>query len=187
MGHVGNDGRPFTAAEQERFEWALLLAYERSVQQPPPLTLPTLLDWHAALSAHHPRMHPGAFREGEITFGSFLGTPAPDVPLEIGAALNVHQEGVMLWTACLEVGMPPDADDVLTHATGLHAELLRIHPMHDGNGRLARLVQYWLMHAYGLRAPDYSRDRAAYYQALAAYFLHRDLHPLLTLSRTHLI
>ena len=113
-------------------------------------------------------MHPGAFREGEITFGSFLGTPAPDVPLEIGAALNVHQEAVMLWTACLEVGMPPDADDVLTHATWLHAALLRLHPMYYGNRRRARLVQYWLLHAYGWRAPDYSRDRAGAQQALAA-------------------
>lgn len=46
--------------------------------------------------------------------------------------------------------MHPHADEMLTQATYLEAEIARIHPIYDGNDHL---MHAWMTHTYGVVAP----------------------------------
>ncbi len=63
-------------------------------------------------------------------------------------------------------------------AAWTHAELVRIHPFVDGNGRTARmLMNYQLMLAGFLPVPVAKEQRIEYYDALEAHAVHGELGP----------
>lgn len=164
MGHTGTDGKPFSPDEIERLQRALV-ALEVSCLgvAPDRLSAALLLSWHSALSAGIPRMQPGQWRGVEITFGSNFGARPERITMDLGRVLDVHHQTLAAWDEDA-----PTELSVLEHATQLHAELIRIHPFWDGNGRLARLVQAWLCWSYGLPAPRYA-DRPRYLAGLNRY------------------
>ncbi len=173
MGNLRAGGRPFSPQEQQQLELALILLLEQ-VQSAAPLSLSVTLlqDWHAILSAGIGRMQPGLLRQTDITFGSYFGTAPARIATELDELVAWHLQH---WP---ELVTP---QEVVGHATGLHAELLRIHPFWDGNGRLARAVQAWLCWQGGLDAPQYE-DRPAYIAALNRYHHTRDLSLLLDVT-----
>ena len=121
-------------------------------------------------------MQPGRYRTQPITFGSLAGLDPARIAPAVGQMLSRHHQLVRRWDS-------PDQGEVLRHATYLHAELIRIHPFWDGNGRLARLVQAWLCWRYDFHAPQYlAEQRLAYYGALSRYCLYLDLEPLMALT-----
>ncbi|MBB6015648.1 Fic family protein [Deinococcus radiopugnans] len=165
MGNLGSDGKPFSAADMERLEWALLLLHRPMLSTAPEALDSALLkSWHIQLSAGIERMRPGLLRDANITFGSFLGTAPAQLQAELSALRSVHLDKLPSLTS----------DQIVEHATRVHAELIRIHPFWDGNGRLARAVQTWLCWSFGQRAPQYT-DRAAYLGGLNRYHHTRDL------------
>lgn len=165
MGNLGSDGKPFSPVETERLKWALLSLHRQMLDTAPEaLDTALLKSWHVQLSAGIDRMRPGLLRDADITFGSYLGTSPAEIGAELSALIAVHLEG-----------LPPlTADRTVEHATRVHAELIRIHPFWDGNGRLARAVQTWLCWSFGQRAPQYT-DRTAYLGGLNRYHHTRDL------------
>lgn len=73
----------------------------------------------------------------------------------------------------------------LLHATGIFFETLLIHPLPDGNGRLARLLfQASLHRTLGLKAPVFplgpacAANRPALMSAYFAWYFDRDAQPL---------
>jgi len=134
-----------------------------------------LLAWHAALSAGLERMQPGQYREAEITYGFETGTAPALIAAAVEDVIVRHHHVLAEWQEL------PSASEVLFHATWIHAELIRIHPFWDGNGRLARLVQAWLCWSYGLLAPVYT-NRTAYLGGLNRYHSTRDLSLLMTVT-----
>lgn len=72
----------------------------------------------------------------------------------------------------------PAACNPLERAAWTHAELVRIHPFVDGNGRTARmLMNYELMLAGFLPVSVAKENRLAYYDALEAYGAQGELGP----------
>lgn len=177
MGHLSSDGRPFTPAELSALERAAVHLSLASLPVPPlALDVPLLQRWHVLLSAGLPQLRPGQLRHTDITFGSFFGTAPTLIPTHLQTLIQVHQ---VQWT---DLTLGGTDDEVLEHATWVHAELLRIHPFWDGNGRLARHLQQWLCWQGGLPAPHY-QHRPSYLAGLNRYHHTRDLTLLMDVTR----
>lgn len=175
MSHLGSDGKPFNANENRRLERALVSLTDRLLDaQPEGLEVAAVRGWHRLLSADLPRMFPGEFRTSDITFGSFLETSPDRVEGEMRAMIHRHRDFL--------TQTPTSPESHLLHATWLHAELIRIHPFWDGNGRLARALQTWLCWTFKLSTPNY-RDRPAYLAGLNRYYHTRDLSLLMDVTR----
>lgn len=72
--------------------------------------------------------------------------------------------------------------DEIEKAAWLHADLVRIHPFQDGNGRTARLVMNYHLMANGYPPTSIKlKNRERYFAALEEYSLHRELKPFKTL------
>ena len=181
MGVLGSDGRPYSPEDQKRLYRALFLLEQRClVVSIAALDIPLLQEWHTQLSAGLSRMQPGQLRRSEITFGSQFGTAPERIVGELEALIARHHQVLAHWT-----DTSPDEDTVLYHATWLHAELLRIHPFWDGNGRLSRLIQSWLCWKHDQTAPNYA-DRPAYIGGLNRYHHTRNLSLLMEVTRQSL-
>lgn len=83
-----------------------------------------------------------------------------------------------------------NTDLLSAHAFGIavHAELVRIHPFTDGNGRVTRLLAD-LVYAAAQPGPhefeyDWNVDKCAYIQCLRSYDLNRDPAPLAELVQS---
>lgn len=177
MGLTDRNGRPFSPTDQERLSRALLsLTREVAAAPPEELSGALLQAWHRRLSADLDVMEPGRYRVSDITFGSFFGARAADIQGEMARWLSGSQATLSDLTAAWATGglTEPGAQGVLRHATWMHAELLRLHPFADGNGRLARLVQAWVCFRFGLHPPVY-QNRARYLAGLNRYHHTRDL------------
>lgn len=68
--------------------------------------------------------------------------------------------------------------DVITLAVWTHAELVRIHPFEDGNGRTARLVATITLVLHGLRPVPVEAVKQEYTEALNVYYTRHDIEPL---------
>lgn len=160
------------------------LAVEHAVTSPLPMCNRLLRDCHRVLmaGARGKDKHPGEFRGIQVQIGGRAGDfgsarfvpPPPGEELEasLGAferALNGQGWGggtALSWL--IETAM-------------LHYQFEAIHPFHDGNGRLGRLLVHvlpikrgWLKYPI-LNISEYlAADRAAYYDALRAVSTHDD-------------
>jgi fido (protein-threonine AMPylation protein) len=66
-------------------------------------------------------------------------------------------------------------------AVWAHAQVIRVHPFEDGNGRTSRLVMNILLTRLGLRAVAVEVCKQEYYACLNKYFDSDDLQPLIDL------
>lgn len=132
----------------------------------------------------------------EVSIGTAPGVPSADVPaalagLEAGLnAVVAHLDGV------IPVGAQPtsvtDLYAILEAAAIAHGEWVRIHPLANGNGRIARLWVNWVAVRYGL--PFFlalkPRPTDLVYAAAAAASMRRDHRPmvvaLLSLLNQHI-
>jgi len=182
VGRIGSDGKAYTPAEQERLTRALFSLSEAVYRFPPArLDQPLLQDWQARLSDHHPRMQPGQLRDTDITFGSYYGTAPRDIPAQLSALITE----VNTRLDRLEELLPeqnPEREDVVRLAVFLHAELVRIHPFWDGNGRLARLAHLWIHALFLLPVPIWPDVHRDYFDALGRHLRHQDDRLLVTLT-----
>jgi Fic family protein len=66
-------------------------------------------------------------------------------------------------------------------ATVIHAEIIRVHPFEDGNGRTSRLCASHLLVALGLHPVPVEAVKQEYTGALNHYFVSKDSGPLVDL------
>lgn len=113
--------------------------------------------WEVAPHPHaSPREHPGSFREHDIQ--PFPGGMTPPTWPLVGPAVDSWIERVNH----LRRGL-----DLPEQIAGLHAELERVHPFLDGNGRTGRLAVNLVLVRLGYPpAVIYKRQRTAYLEAL---------------------
>jgi hypothetical protein len=106
-----------------------------------PLDVPDLLAAAEALGAD-PRLRSTAVRTTAFASGQELEFAGADrIPARLARLLR-------------RLNQPLATDAPLLHAVGIYFEALLIHPLPDGNGRLARLLfQVALRQTLGLRAP----------------------------------
>jgi fido (protein-threonine AMPylation protein) len=90
----------------------------------------------------------------EVAIGTALGTPSANVPF----ALSRFEAGLQAVVARMDGVIAVDAKPtsvadlyaVLEVTAIAHGEWVRIHPMANGNGRVARLWVNWVAVRYGL-------------------------------------
>jgi Fic family protein len=69
----------------------------------------------------------------------------------------------------------------LAVAVVAHADVVRIHPFEDGNGRSARALMNWVLVYLGLRPIPIEVPKQEYHDCLNHYYAHRDRQPLVDL------
>jgi Fic family protein len=128
---------------------------------------------------HAGRMRRRGWGSEYLTFGPNRSVSRDEVERELQAALA---------SADRELRMVRDQRDderfelaALTLAVRAHAEIVRIHPFEDGNGRTARLCAGFLLVELGLRPVPIEAVKQEYTEALNTYFRDRDLEPLVDL------
>ncbi|WP_165044317.1 Fic family protein [Adlercreutzia sp. ZJ138] len=123
---------------------------------------------------------PGTFKLGDYVVGARdTGAAACDVPEAIGNVLIEIREALNASNA---------SKNALVIAAYLHAQIARIHPFADGNGRTARLLGNFIL--LTLRHPPISideADRLSYYGALDAFDVDGDLDPLVSFLKVELV
>ncbi|MGN6474197.1 MAG: Fic family protein [Mycobacteriales bacterium] len=140
-----------------------------------PLTLETLHGWHAALmrsSAHLAPRHVAAFRD-EV---GWVGGASPRVAAHVGAPPG------LIGNSMKDLLRFVNRSDIepTVQAGIAHAQFELIHPYADGNGRIGRVLDTWLLtRRLRLSAPPpvsvaLARDRMSYVAGLAGF---RELGP----------
>lgn len=120
---------------------------------------------HYMMLRHEPGKSPGQWRRGEI-FVEREGTgervyEGPDA------------ERLPALTSACFAAVATDTSPALVRAAMAHLNFVMIHPFRDGNGRMARCLQTFVIAASGIRAPVFSsieeylgRNTPAYYEVL---------------------
>ena len=144
----------------------LFRAYEYMFQRP--LTKPHLLEAHRILSQHLlPKSQRGLIRTNPM----FVLNEADRIEY-VACAPEQVPAAIALFFEDLEVLRSSDLEpiDVFYYAAMLHLVFVKIHPLQDGNGRTARLLEKWfLLEKLGNRAlsieaeKNYYVNRQSYY------------------------
>jgi Fic family protein len=139
-----------------------------------PLSIPLILEIHSILTSgtYDERRYiaqgerPGAFKRHDYVTGlAEVGSPPEDVESDLAELLSELDEYAQ--------------KDTLKVAAYFHARFEYIHPFADGNGRVGRaLLNYFLMIHDHPPLIIHEEDKAAYYEALAAYDTGENLAPM---------
>ena len=132
----------------------------------------------------------------EVAVGTAPGRPSADVPAALARFEAGLQAVVARMDGIIPVGAQPstitDLHAILEVAAIAHGEWVRIQPLANGNGRIARLWVNWVAVRYGLPFFLALKPRSAIlvYAAAAAASMRGDHHPmvvaLLTLLNLHI-
>jgi Fic family protein len=138
-----------------------------------PLTVDLLRRYHSRLLKDQPLAEgvvPGELRTGSVVVGPYRGAPAEDCEYLL--------ERMIEWLEGPSFDAPDDYPALelplkILRAVLAHLYFAWIHPFDDGNGRMARLIEFRYLVAAGLPLPashllssHYNRTRTAYYSAL---------------------
>ncbi len=127
------------------------------------------------------RDHAGRFREkgfGEeyLTFGPNRSASAEEVPerleLHFAEAARLFDQLDMLAQNLQFI------EEVIKVAAFVHADLIRIHPFRDGNGRVSRLVMNLILRRYGFPLHTMNIPKQEYFDALNHFYETREIGPL---------
>ncbi len=133
---------------------------------------------------HGVRDHAGMLRAPGVgseylTYGPHRSVHRDDVPRDLDRVLGRANQMVESFT-----GQNDDAayeEKALHVATWTHAEVIRIHPFEDGNGRASRLMMGLILQRLGMPQIPIEACRDEYIAALDRYYTHKDIQPLLDL------
>lgn len=173
---IGEDLVPQYTADEER---ALTANLERLLgdiclrgQVDAPLGIPLLRQLHAAIFAgvrdHAGRIRTASFGTEYLTFGPNRSVRRDDVERQLECAFRVA-------TSCGrrlgDLEMPTDRriEEAITLAAWLHAEVVRIHPFQDGNGRTARALMDMVLVRFGIVPIPIEACKNEYNAALNIY------------------
>jgi Fic family protein len=146
---------------------ALVYGYVKKTASQKPLTTDIILLLHKMLLTNIRDEVAGRFREKNemVRVGYHIGAPPQFITQRI-------QEGITELTANL-------TDPYLYRAACFHAEFENIHPFVDGNGRIGRVINNYLLIRTGF-PPIIVRNKEKddYYNALRAYDESHDIKPI---------
>ncbi len=143
-------------------------------------------EWHARLF-HAVRDHAGRHRSPNfgpetLTFGPNRSTPRDSVPEELAthcANANRLINELLSRAAELDIHFVREAVRIAVY---VHADLIRIHPFIDGNGRIGRLAMDWILLRLGFpNCVAFHVPAQEYRDVLNYYYAKRDIDPLVDL------
>lgn len=128
---------------------------------------------------HAGRMRSRGFGQEYLTFGPNRSVRRDHVERELVAIfLRVDVD----LRALRELGDDQEYEpEALRLAAWAHAEIVRVHPFEDGNGRTSRLCAGHLLVVLGLRPVPMEAVKQEYTAALNVYYAQKDLGPLVDL------
>jgi len=136
------------------------------------LSVKRILDFNRAVLSGlpvEPHVVPGRIREYGVEVGKYSGAPHPECAHLLDRMCRWLNEPAFQGT-----GQDAIAHAIL-RATLAHLYLAWIHPFGDGNGRTARLIEFYILLSVGVPSPaahllsnHYNQTRGEYYRQLAA-------------------
>jgi fido (protein-threonine AMPylation protein) len=146
-----------------------------------PIDIAFLQDVHAGLFRgvrdHAGRMRARGFGQEWVIFGPHRSVHRDVVAKELQQTFNAAQRQLV----ALEETSETYELDLLQVAVKLHADIIRVHPFEDGNGRSSRLCANHVLVKYGLRPIAVEVVKQDYTESLNHYYVTRDMQPLLDL------
>lgn len=143
--------------------------------------------WHQQLF-NGVRDHAGRYRtadygEDRLTFGPHRSAARADVPLELVKHVQLAKN-LLDQLLALEHRLEPSlfVREIIKAALYIHAELIRIHPFRDGNGRIARLSITYFLCKFNLPPIVFEVLQHEYIDSLNLYYSTKDLEPLINLA-----
>jgi Fic family protein len=171
---------PFDAGTETRlalqgYQEAMTYALQASQDDAPFLDEGLLKAWHFMMLKHDLSKLPGRWRPGPVYVYDeerqervYEGPPSDDVPRFIHELVESLDDDF--------IGRQSDAPHVIVRAAMAHLNLVMIHPFKDGNGRMARCLQTYVLAREKIMAPVFSSieeylgsktNTVAYYNVLA--------------------
>lgn len=113
------------------------------------------------------------FGSERLTFGPNRSCARGEVQQELSTIFSTIQRSLRSF---LDHPDDPDFERGAIHlAVWSHAEVIKVHPFEDGNGRSSRLLMNSILVALGMRPVALDAVKYEYYEALNAYHRGRDL------------
>lgn len=179
--------RIYTSEEEERLALQLqrmVIEVHGGTRRSDSATEALLCKFHGRLFAGV-RGHAGIIRKHDfgsetLIYGPNRSVHRDEVPDQLDSVFREIRRSVVSFDA------NPDAADYEQKAIHLaiwaHAEIVRIHPFEDGNGRTSRLLLDWILVRVGLRPIAFEVVRQEYFDCLNHYYRTNDLQPLIDLA-----
>lgn len=148
-----------------------------------PLNVACLCNLHRRLFGGV-RGHAGKHRDRgwgseRLTFGPNRSSHRDDVEQELDRAFDSARRSIASLRANPD---DPSYEGSAIHiAVWLHAEIIRIHPFEDGNGRSSRLVMAMVLVALDLRPIPVEAVKQEYREVLNHYYETREFDPVVDL------
>lgn len=118
-----------------------------------------------------------------------IGGAYRSIPVYIRGAQYVPPSPVKVWSLMGNFGYRLEHDafsSAIEKAAWAHAELVKIHPFTDGNGRTARLIMNYILMEDGYLPTSIKKDTTSeYFATLETYSLKNDLTPFIELLARH--
>lgn len=182
--------RIFNAAEQNKLTHNL---YELSTSiravdsHEKAYSVDLICSWHRNLF-DGVRDHAGRYRtidygEDRLTFGPHRSVARAEVFSEMHRHVGVAHKLLSQLDDLRQRADPLKfVEECIKVALYLHAELIKIHPFRDGNGRVGRLIVTFVLSKYGLPPLAVEVPRQEYIQCLNHYYNSKEIDPLLNLA-----
>jgi len=176
--------RVYTAAEDERLARQLRsVAEDCHAGKLWPLSIDSLREMHRRLfdgvRDHAGRFRVRAFGDEHLTFGPNRSLHRDEVLGALERTFSALDKSIQSFLANPD---DPEYERGAIHvAVWAHAEVVRIHPFLDGNGRSSRLLMNAILVGLGLPPIAVEAIKQEYNEALNHYFRTRDLQILIDL------
>jgi fido (protein-threonine AMPylation protein) len=174
--------------EEERKLTANLLALARRVHEgtfsSARVGRELLCDLHGAIFQgvrnHAGRPRARGYGSEYLVFGPHRSAQRDEVGARLDAQLALAERSVR---SLLENQDHPEFVSSSIHAAlWTHAEVIRIHPFEDGNGRSSRMLLNAILVRLGLRPISFDVPKDEYISCLNHYFLADEIQPLIDLA-----
>ncbi len=182
--------RHYSTQEEQRLANHLLMLVEqvRLVDcKAKEYSIDLICGWHKLLFERI-RDHAGRYRsadygEDHLTFGPHRSVARADVP----ASLDIHVRdalGLCDQLSSMERRWQREKfiEELIKAALYVHADLIRIHPFRDGNGRVGRLVINYFLCRWDVPPVSFESPKQEYYDCMNHYYVHHDLDRLVDLT-----
>lgn len=133
----------------------------------------------SGVRGHGGRIRTPAFGSETLVFGPHRSEHRDRVPGCIEPLFTKLRHALASFDA--NPGANTYEPEALRLAVWAHAELIRIHPFEDGNGRTSRLLMNWVLVRLGLRPIQLEAPRQEYIACLNHYYVRGDIVPLVDL------
>jgi Fic family protein len=176
--------RTYTIEEDERMALQLrALTVDCHAGSFWPISVERLREMHRRLfdgvRGHAGRCRAHAFGDEHLVFGPNRSVHRDDVESQLATAFSTLHRSVASFA---ENPDDPGYDRAALHvAVWAHAEVIRIHPFLDGNGRSSRLLMNAILVGLGVEPIAVEAVKHEYNEALNHYFRTRELNLLLDL------